>query len=808
MRWPDLRGRARRRLGRRRLALLPRWGPCAVLSADRLAARRTRAGGRRRRPARADCAAVGAVVLDLDRAAVVAGESLVGGVRRGARRGAAGPALRRRGPRDAAAPRRAADVARRARAGARRARRRGAGRGGRPAGARRRCRTDRRLACGARARRGARRAAGPPAPAARLVGALAVSRRRGRTGLPRPRSGARVGASARRSTPPSRRPRGRPARCSGPARCGRVTRTVRDELFGAGPLQALLDDPDVTDVLVNGPRDVWVERAGRLVRAGGRPRLGADDVRALAVRLAAAGGQRLDDASPAVDARLPDGTRLHAVLPPVAGAGALLSLRVVRSRAFTRRRAASRPARSRRALVPVVRALVATRANLLVSGATGSGKTTLLAALLSLVPHDERIVVIEEAGELAPDHPHVVRLLARQANVDGAGGVDLRELVRHALRMRPDRIVLGECRGAEVREVLTALNTGHDGGCATVHANAAADVPGAARGARRARRDVARRGRRAGRERVRRGAAPAPGRADRAAVRRRGRRGPAVRGGRARGGRRPAGRPGGRVATPGPAWPALAARLGLPVGGGVARDDASSVGLAVALAVAGVLGVARAPRRASRRRRAERRGRRGAAVRSRRSCRAGRCCGRARSCGPGPRPADAWRRALGDPAVGPGAVGRPAGRDVALGDDGRRRGAGARAAGRGGRRGGAAVRRARRTAGRRAGPDRARRWRPTRSARASAAPRSPDRGRPRRCSRGCRCSGWCSAWRSGRTRSAVVLGGRARDGGGGGRRRARCCSGGGGRRRCSPGRSAADDAPRGQRVPVRAVRRR
>ncbi|MBO3083415.1 TadA family conjugal transfer-associated ATPase [Cellulomonas fengjieae] len=254
-----------------------------------------------------------------------------------------------------------------------------------------------------------------------------------------------------------------------------MSRTVRDELFGAGRLQVLLDDPEVTDVLVNGPRDVWVERAGRLGRADvdlGGP----DDVRALAVRLAAAGGQRLDDASPAVDARLPDGTRLHAVLPPVAGTCALISLRVVRSRPFTIEQLVASGTLAT-ALVPVVRALVATRANLLVSGATGSGKTTLLAALLSLVPHDERLVVVEEAGELSPAHPHVVRLLARHANVDGAGRVDLTDLVRHALRMRPDRIVLGECRGAEVREVLAALNTGHDGGCATVHANAAADVP-------------------------------------------------------------------------------------------------------------------------------------------------------------------------------------------------------------------------------------------------------------------------------------------------------------------------------------------
>lgn len=254
-----------------------------------------------------------------------------------------------------------------------------------------------------------------------------------------------------------------------------VCRAVRDELVGAGPLQPLLDDPDVTDVLVNGPRDVWVERSGRLVPV--ELDLGSvEAVRALAVRLAGAGGQRLDDASPTVDARLPDGTRLHAVLPPVAPRSALLSLRVVRPRAFTLDELASRGTLVP-GLVAVLRALLASRANLLVSGATGSGKTTLLASLLSAVPHHERIVVIEEAEEVAPAHPHVVRLLARHANVDGAGRVELADLVRQALRMRPDRLVLGECRGAEVREVMAALNTGHEGGCATVHANTAADVP-------------------------------------------------------------------------------------------------------------------------------------------------------------------------------------------------------------------------------------------------------------------------------------------------------------------------------------------
>lgn len=250
---------------------------------------------------------------------------------------------------------------------------------------------------------------------------------------------------------------------------------VRAELLGAGPLQRLLEDPDVTDVLVNAPDEVWVERAGRLVRVAvdlGTPAR----VRELAVRLAATGGQRLDDSSPTVDARLPDGTRLHAVLPPVSDGCALISLRVLRRRAFTLAELVASGGVAP-ALVPVLRALVLTRANLLVTGATGSGKTTLLSALLSIVPDDERIVCIEESGELTPHHPHVVRLLARRANVDGAGEVPLAELVRQALRMRPDRIVLGECRGAEVRDVLTALNTGHEGGCATLHANTAADVP-------------------------------------------------------------------------------------------------------------------------------------------------------------------------------------------------------------------------------------------------------------------------------------------------------------------------------------------
>lgn len=300
-------------------------------------------------------------------------------------------------------------------------------------------------------------------PDAGLAGLVATVRRRlAEDG--RPATGERVSAALRDS-----------GRVLGSTALAQLDGVVRAEIVGAGPLQPLLDDPAVTDVLVNGPRDVWVERAGRLAPVG--VDLGdATRVRELAVRLAAAAGQRLDDARPAADARLPDGTRLHAVLPPVADGCTLLSLRVVRHRPFTLddlvRSGTVAPGVDR-----VLRALVRTRANLLVSGATGTGKTTLLSTLLSLADPGERIICVEEAGELAPQHPHVVRLLARRPNVEGAGGVDLADLVRESLRMRPDRVVLGECRGAEVREVLSALNTGHDGGCTTVHANAATDVP-------------------------------------------------------------------------------------------------------------------------------------------------------------------------------------------------------------------------------------------------------------------------------------------------------------------------------------------
>ncbi|MEU2259168.1 TadA family conjugal transfer-associated ATPase [Streptomyces sp. NPDC019645] len=250
---------------------------------------------------------------------------------------------------------------------------------------------------------------------------------------------------------------------------------LRGELVGTGPLEPLLADPAVTDVLVSAPDRVWVDRGGGL-RLTDVSFPDAAAVRRLAQRLAAVAGRRLDDARPWVDARLPDGTRMHAVLPPVAVGSTCLSLRVVRPRAFSLHElmaAGTVPPGGDR----LFRALIEARVSYVISGGTGSGKTTLLSTLLGLVGEHERIVLAEDSAELRPDHPHVVRLESRPANQEGAGLVTLRDLVRQALRMRPDRLVVGEVRGAEVTDLLAALNTGHDGGCGTVHANTAADVP-------------------------------------------------------------------------------------------------------------------------------------------------------------------------------------------------------------------------------------------------------------------------------------------------------------------------------------------
>ena len=254
-----------------------------------------------------------------------------------------------------------------------------------------------------------------------------------------------------------------------------VVDALRRDTVGAGPLEPLLRLPGVTDVLVNGPRQVYLDRGQGLEPA---PVSFLDDasVRRLAQRLASAGGRRLDEASPFVDVRLVDGTRFHAVLSPVARPGTCLSLRVLSKRAFTLDElvgAGTIPGSAAGLLGDIVAAKVA----FLISGGTGAGKTTLLATLLSRVNPLHRLVLVEDAGELRPDHPHVVSLEARPPNVEAAGAITLRDLVRQALRMRPDRLVVGEVRGAEVTDLLAALNTGHQGGCGTIHANSATDVP-------------------------------------------------------------------------------------------------------------------------------------------------------------------------------------------------------------------------------------------------------------------------------------------------------------------------------------------
>ncbi|MGO2859911.1 MAG: TadA family conjugal transfer-associated ATPase [Brevibacterium sp.] len=253
-----------------------------------------------------------------------------------------------------------------------------------------------------------------------------------------------------------------------------VTR-LSAQLSGAGPLQSVLEVPDTTDVFVNGPREIFAD-------TGSGPELldlslgSEEEVRSLAVRLAALGGRRLDDSSPFVDVRLPDGVRMNAIVPPISGDHTSISFRVPKRSGFSFAQLQDD------GFIPgelgeILTEAVCSRANILISGGTGTGKTVLLGALLGLVESGQRLVIVEDSRELIVGHSHIVQLAARQANVEGGGEVTLTDLVRNALRMRPDRLVVGECRGAEVRDMLTALNTGHEGGCATIHANTADAVP-------------------------------------------------------------------------------------------------------------------------------------------------------------------------------------------------------------------------------------------------------------------------------------------------------------------------------------------
>ena len=254
-----------------------------------------------------------------------------------------------------------------------------------------------------------------------------------------------------------------------------IVSDVSDEVVGLGPIEGLLKDPDVTEVMVNGPDDVYVERKGRIEKVERGLFEGEEAVHHLIERIVGPLGLRVDESCPYTDARLPDGSRFHAIIPPLSLCGPVVTVRKFGAIAIgpddlVRLESATEE------MVSFLGSSVRARANILVSGGAGSGKTTLLGILSAFIPEDERIVTIEDAAELRLAQPHVVRLEARPANIEGRGAVTVRDLVRNALRMRPDRIVVGEVRGGEALDMLQAMNTGHEGSMSTAHANSPADL--------------------------------------------------------------------------------------------------------------------------------------------------------------------------------------------------------------------------------------------------------------------------------------------------------------------------------------------
>jgi pilus assembly protein CpaF len=254
----------------------------------------------------------------------------------------------------------------------------------------------------------------------------------------------------------------------------RLADEITDDTLGHGPIEKLLADDSVTEIMVNGARDVWIERGGRLYQTAVR----FDDeahLRRIITKIAGQVGRRVDESSPMLDARLPDGSRVNAVLPPLSLSGSLLTIRKFGRERYSLDDLVGLGALSHE-VVELLRACLHAELNILVSGGTGSGKTTMLNAMSGEISNDDRIVTIEDAAELRLNQRHVLRLEARPANIEGEGLVAIRDLVRNALRMRPDRIIVGEVRGPEALDMLQAMNTGHDGSLSTVHANSARDA--------------------------------------------------------------------------------------------------------------------------------------------------------------------------------------------------------------------------------------------------------------------------------------------------------------------------------------------
>lgn len=250
--------------------------------------------------------------------------------------------------------------------------------------------------------------------------------------------------------------------------------SVLDETLGLGPLEPMLRDPSITEIMVNGPSRVFVEREGRITRAGIRF---DDDAHLMHIidRVLARLGRRVDEASPMVDARLADGSRVNAIIPPLSLDGPTLTIRRFGDRGIDGEAMIELGTLSPRILA-LLRAAVLARRNVLVTGGTGSGKTTTLAAMAAFIPHDERVITIEDAAELRLPLAHVVRLESRPASIEGRGAVTIRSLVRNALRMRPDRIVVGEVRGGEAVDMLAAMTTGHEGSLSTIHSSSCEDA--------------------------------------------------------------------------------------------------------------------------------------------------------------------------------------------------------------------------------------------------------------------------------------------------------------------------------------------